>query len=79
MKVKCKAGVPIKRKDGSWEVVIKDTERDIPDKGRDHWMCNLCSRGDYPNCKRDCTKYLPADEQRRINKAKRLAQKNTAN
>ncbi len=79
MMVKSQMATPVKKKDGTWDVVIEEFEEDIPDKGRGCLFCNACAYDGFPECREWCTAYLPADEQKRINKAKRLAQKNAEN
>jgi hypothetical protein len=49
--VKSHMACPVKQKDGTWKVVLKDYEEDIPDLGREDLICNKCGWTDYPNCK----------------------------
>lgn len=49
--VKSHMACPVKQKDGTWKVVLKDYEEDIPDLGREDLICNACGWTDYPNCK----------------------------
>lgn len=68
MIVKSQMAKPVKKKDGTWDVVIEEVDEDIPDLGREHLMCNICGFGGYPKCMADCKAYLPAEEQRKIMK-----------
>lgn len=60
MKVKSRMACPVKQKDGSWDIVVKEFEEDIPDLGREELMCNKCGRADYPKCKETfCKAWVP--------------------
>jgi len=59
LKVKCKAYRPVKQQDGSWKIVTENVERDIPELGREHIMCNICGWSTYPKCQEWCKAYLP--------------------
>ena len=54
MKVKSKMACPIRQKDGSWKVVTKEYEEDIPDLGRHRMICNDCGFPSYPSCMEWC-------------------------
>ena len=41
--VKSHMACPVKQKDGTWKVVLKDYEEDIPDLGREDLICNAVS------------------------------------
>ena len=66
MKVTVNTATPIKQSDGSWKVVLKTTEEEIPDKGRGSVFCNACVQDAFPECRKWCTAYLPADEQKKL-------------
>lgn len=51
MKMKVKVAEPVKRKDGTWDVIVKEIEEDVPDKGRGSYLCNKCSFDEFPECK----------------------------
>lgn len=62
MKIKSRMICPVKRPDGTWDVVTKEFEEDIPDKGRHSMICNKCPRDDYPKCRETCPiekKFIP--------------------
>jgi len=50
---------PVRQKDGSWKVVVKHFEEDIPDLGRETLMCNKCGFSAYPKCKSICRGWIP--------------------
>lgn len=54
MKVKFMAACPVKHPDGTWDVVTKEVEEDVPDKGRHHVICNKCPNDNYPECRKTC-------------------------
>lgn len=57
--VKGEAICPVQQKDGSWKVVVKDYEEDIPDLGREELICNKCGWAEYPKCKEEwCTAWV---------------------
>lgn len=54
MKIKSRMACPVKRPDGTWDVVTKEFEEDIPDKGRHSMICNKCWEENYPKCRETC-------------------------
>lgn len=50
---------PVKKDDGTWDVIAVPYEKEIEDLGREHLMCNICAFGGYPDCMKDCKAYLP--------------------
>lgn len=54
MRVKSKMADPVRQSDGSWKVVIREFEEDIPDLGRHSLMCNSCGFPGYPECREWC-------------------------
>lgn len=54
MKVKSRAACPVKRKDGTWDVVRKEVWEEIPEKGRHCHICNKCVNDNYPQCRETC-------------------------
>lgn len=54
MIVKSKMAVPVKKRDGSWKVITKEFDEDIPDLGRHCLICNKCGRPSYPDCRTWC-------------------------
>lgn len=54
MKIKSRMICPVKKSDGSWDVVTKEFIEDIPDKGRHSTICNKCHNDDYPECRKTC-------------------------
>lgn len=50
--VKSHMACPVRQKDGSWKVVNKPYEEDIPDLGREELICNDCGHPSYPECKK---------------------------
>ena len=54
MKIKSRMACPVKWPDGTWDVVTKEFEEDIPDKERHSMICNKCPRDDYPKCRETC-------------------------
>lgn len=54
MIVKSRMAVPVKQKNGSWKVVIKEFNEDIPDLGRHCLICNKCGLPSYPTCRTWC-------------------------
>lgn len=59
MLVKGISARPVKKEDGTWDVVAVPYEEEIEDLGREHLMCNICAFGGYPDCMKDCKAYLP--------------------
>ena len=47
---------PVRQSDGSWKVISRDYEEDIPDLGREELICNQCGWPSYPKCKREWCK-----------------------
>lgn len=68
MRVKSRAAEPVKQKDGSWKVVVREFYEDIPDLGRHTLMCNDCGEKSYPKC----CEWCPVEQNRleRIRKGK---------
>lgn len=56
IRVKSKMLDPVKQSDGTWKVVIREFEEEIPDLGREELICNHCGWPDYPKCKEDWCK-----------------------
>ncbi len=54
--VKSKMACPVRQKDGTWKVVLKPYEEDIPDLGREEIICNKCGWPEYPKCKQEWCK-----------------------
>lgn len=54
MIVHTKAAVPERQPDGSWHVVLKEFDEEIPDKGRHTAVCNECLEDSYPGCMEWC-------------------------
>jgi len=54
VKVKSRMACPVRQKDGSWKVITKEFEEDIPDLGRHRLICNKCGFSSYPACKEWC-------------------------
>lgn len=52
--MKVKVAEPVKKKDGTWDVIVKEIEEDVPDKGRGSYICNKCSFDEFPDCKKWC-------------------------
>lgn len=52
--IKSSIACPVQQKDGSWKVVLKKFEEDIPDKGRHLLICNKCGVSTYPDCITSC-------------------------
>lgn len=57
--VKSQIATPVKKKDGTWDVITEEFEEDIPDKGRGCLFCNACAYDGFPECREWCTAYLP--------------------
>lgn len=49
--VKSHMACPVKQKDGTWKVVLKDYEEDIPDLGREDLICNSLWLDGLSDCK----------------------------
>lgn len=54
MIIKSKMACPVKQKDGTWKVVVKHFEEEIPDLGRHSLICNKCGEKSYPQCVKTC-------------------------
>lgn len=54
MIVQSKMACPVKQKDGTWKVVVKHFEENIPDLGRHSLICNHCGEKSYPKCMEWC-------------------------
>lgn len=57
--VKSRMACPVRQKDGTWKVIVKHFEEDIPDLGRETLMCNKCGFSAYPKCKSICRGWMP--------------------
>ena len=56
--IKGKIATPVRKKDGSWTVVVEDIEKEIPDLGREDSICNECGWSTYPDCKNWCNAWV---------------------
>lgn len=54
IRVKSRMACPVKQKNGSWDVVLKEFDEDIPDLGREYLICNKCGFSTYPKCLEWC-------------------------
>jgi hypothetical protein len=45
---------PVRNKDGSWKMVVKEFNEEIPDLGRHSLYCNKCGDPHYPECAKRC-------------------------
>lgn len=54
MKVKSRMADPVRQPDGSWKVVLREFEEEIPDLGRHSLICNKCGVKSYPKCREWC-------------------------
>lgn len=54
-----KAIEPVRQSDGSWTVITRGYEEDIPDLGRQELICNACGFPTYPKCKKECKAWMP--------------------
>lgn len=54
MKVTKRLHCPVRQGDDSWDIVIREIEEDVPDKGRHHIICDKCPNDNYPECRKTC-------------------------
>ena len=54
MIVQSKMACPVRQKDGTWKVIVKHFEENIPDLGRHTLICNKCGEKSYPQCMKNC-------------------------
>ena len=54
MIVKRKTAVPVKQPDGTWKVILEESEEEVPDLGRPLLICNKCGWSTYPECMEWC-------------------------
>lgn len=57
MLVHSRMACPEQQPDGSWKVIVKEFDEEIPDLGRHCMMCNKCGEKTYPKC----TEWCPAE------------------
>ena len=63
MIVHSKMACPVKQKNGTWKVVVKEFDEDIPELGRKHLICNSCKFDGYPECMTWCGVINPKNNQ----------------
>lgn len=54
MLVHSRMACPVRNKDGSWKMVVKEFDEEIPDLGRHSLYCNKCGDPHYPECAKRC-------------------------
>lgn len=58
MIVKAREARPIRQKDGTWKVILRELDEEIPDLGRETIICNKCGWSTYPKCKDWCKAWV---------------------
>ncbi len=54
MLIKSRLADPVPQGDGTWKVVLREFEENIPDLGRHRLICNKCGNKTYPECRKKC-------------------------
>lgn len=66
IKVKRIEARPVKQSDGSYKVITREVEVDMPNLGRHSFMCNMCQWPEYPKCRDTCANGWLDDEGKKI-------------